>query len=34
MRERVAVLGGDIEIGRNGGAGFGVRARLPVPAKT
>jgi len=31
MRERVAVLGGDIEIGRNGGAGFGVRARLPVP---
>jgi signal transduction histidine kinase len=31
MRERVAVLGGAIEIGRNGGAGFAVRARLPVP---
>jgi signal transduction histidine kinase len=30
MRERVAVLGGEIEIGPNGGAGFGVRARLPL----
>jgi len=34
MRERVAVLGGDIQIGPNGGTGFAVRARLPVPAKT
>ena len=33
MRERVAVLGGDIEIGPNGGAGFRVRARLPVAKK-
>lgn len=34
MRERVAVLGGDIDIGPDGGAGFGVRARLPVAMKT
>ncbi len=34
MRERVAVLGGDIQIGPNGDAGFAVRARLPLPYKT
>jgi signal transduction histidine kinase len=34
MRERVAVLGGDIQIGPNGAAGFAVRARLPVTTKT
>jgi signal transduction histidine kinase len=34
MRERVAVLGGDIQIGPDGGAGFAVRARLPVTSKT
>ena len=34
MRERVAVLGGDIEIGSNRGGGFGVRARLPMPSKS
>ncbi|MBV8297801.1 MAG: MASE1 domain-containing protein, partial [Acidimicrobiia bacterium] len=34
MRERVAVLGGDIDIGPNRGAGFVVRARLPMPSKT
>jgi signal transduction histidine kinase len=30
MRERVAVLGGDIHTGREPGGGFGVRVRLPV----
>jgi len=34
MRARAAVLGGDIEIGPNNGAGFRVRARLPMPNKT
>jgi signal transduction histidine kinase len=34
MRERVAVLGGDIQIGPEDGAGFGVRARLPLAKKT
>jgi signal transduction histidine kinase len=33
MRERVAVLGGEIEIGPIRGAGFRVRARLPVLKK-
>ena len=33
MRERVAVLGGRIDIGPNGRSGFAVRARLPL-AKT
>ena len=32
MRERVAVLGGQIDIGRNGRSGFAVRVRLPIPA--
>jgi len=31
MRERVAVLGGDIDIGPNAHGGFAVRARLPLP---
>jgi len=31
MRERVAVLGGDIDVGPVDGGGFRVRARLPVP---
>ncbi|MBV9450617.1 MAG: sensor histidine kinase [Streptosporangiaceae bacterium] len=30
MRARVAMLGGDLEAGPQDGAGFGVRARLPV----
>jgi signal transduction histidine kinase len=30
MRERVAVLGGQIEIGPDEDGGFGVRARLPT----
>jgi signal transduction histidine kinase len=34
MRERVAVLGGDIQIGPEDGAGFCVRARLPAAKKT
>jgi signal transduction histidine kinase len=32
MRERVAVLGGLIDIGPDGRSGFAVRARLPIPA--
>jgi signal transduction histidine kinase len=34
MRERVAVLGGQIDIGPIGRTGFAVRARLPAPKKT
>jgi signal transduction histidine kinase len=30
MRERVAVLGGELETGRRVGGGFRVAARLPV----
>jgi len=34
MRERVAVLGGDIQIGPDADGGFSVRARLPLAKKT
>ena len=30
MRERVALLGGELETGQRGGGGFRVAARLPV----
>ena len=30
MRERVALLGGELETGRREGGGFRVAARLPV----
>ncbi|MCE0768312.1 histidine kinase [Pseudonocardia kujensis] len=34
MRERVALLGGDVQVGGAGGGGFRVRARLPVSRTT
>ncbi len=30
MRERAALIGGNVESGRNGGPGYTVRARLPA----
>jgi signal transduction histidine kinase len=32
MRERVALVGGELEVGRRRGGGFAVRARLPLEA--
>jgi signal transduction histidine kinase len=32
MRERVGILGGDIEVGPSNGSGFAVRARIPTMA--
>jgi signal transduction histidine kinase len=34
MRERVALLGGDVQVGDAGGGGFRVRARLPLSRTT
>ncbi len=34
MRERIAVYGGELEVGARAGGGFGVRARLPIDRLT